>query len=301
MRLNKRGDIMKSLLNDYIIYLKVNNRAKNTISSYKTDLNQLKRYLSNNNINITEIDIQILIDFLSNLDDINIKRTGKPLSANTKIRKISTLKDFFAYLHTVKGAIKNNPAIKLKTPRTPSRNPKYLSLDESIRLLNSIDNTRDLAMFTLFLNNALRLEEMANIKIFDIKGDTLSIIGKGNKQRELPLNKTTLSAINNYLKERPDVSSDYLFITNRGDGFSVGGIQYLVKKYLKKAGLNHKKYSTHDLRHTSATLMHNNGVDIRTLQEILGHADISTTQIYTHVNQKIKKKAINSNPLNSSM
>ena len=292
---------MKNLIADYINYLRVNNKAKNTITSYQTDLLQLEDYLNANNTNVTEVGLQDLINFLAELDKRNIIKTKAPLAPTTKMRKIASIKDFFSYLFEVKEVIKENPALRLKPPKRPVRNPAYLSLDESIKLLNSvtgIHKARDLAILTIFLNCGLRVEEIVKIKISDIKGSILTVKGKGNKEREVPLNEMCITAINNYVDERELVDNDILFITERKSGFSVSGMQYLVKKYLKKAGIDVNKYSTHDLRHTAATLMHNNGVDIRDIQEILGHKDISTTQIYTHVNQKNKQNAVNNNPLN---
>lgn len=292
---------MKNLITDYLDYLRVNNKAENTITSYQTDLLQLEDYLNANNTNVTEVGLQDLINFLAELDKRNIIKTKAPLAPTTKMRKIASIKDFFSYLFEVKEVIKENPALRLKLPKRPVRNPAYLSLDESIKLLNSvtgIHKARDLAILTIFLNCGLRVEEIVKIKISDIKGSILTVKGKGNKEREVPLNEMCITAINNYLDERESVDNDILFITERKSGFSVSGMQYLVKKYLKKAGIDVNKYSTHDLRHTAATLMHNNGVDIRDIQEILGHKDISTTQIYTHVNQKNKQNAVNNNPLN---
>lgn len=292
---------MKNLTADYINYLRVNNKAENTITSYQTDLLQLEDYLSANNTNVTEVGLQDLINFLAELDKRNIIKTKAPLAPTTKMRKIASIKHFFNYLFEVREIIKVNPTLKLKPPKKPVRNPSYLSLDESVVLINSVNGnhkTRDLAILTIFLNCGLRVEEIVKIKISDIKGSILTVKGKGNKEREVPLNEMCITAINNYVDERESVDNDTLFITERKNGFTVSGMQYLVKKYLKKAGIDVSKYSTHDLRHTAATLMHNNGVDIRTLQEILGHADISTTQIYTHLNPTIKQNAVNNNPLN---
>lgn len=292
---------MNTLINNYLNYLKVNDMADNTIKNYKVDLNQLENYLTLNNVSITDVKIQHLNGFLADLDKKNIDKKGTALASTTKMRKIACLKDFFDYLYNIENIIEENSTLKLKSPKRPVRNPTYLSLDESVKLLNNVDGihkARDLAILTIFLNCGLRVEEIVKIKISDIKGSILTVKGKGNKEREVPLNEMCITAINNYVDERELVNNDILFITERKSGFSVSGMQYLVKKYLKKAGIDVNKYSTHDLRHTAATLMHNNGVDIRDIQEILGHKDISTTQIYTHVNQKNKQNAVNNNPLN---
>lgn len=161
---------------------------------------------------------------------------------------------------------------------------------------------RDYAILTLFLNCGLRLSELANINVDDIKDDKLTVIGKGNKQRTVYLNDACINAINRYLSVRPKENlkdKKALFLSKRLQRISIKTIQYLVKKYLKKANLTGKKYSTHKLRHTAATLMYKYGkVDIRTLQKLLGHSNISTTQIYTHVDDSELKEALNKNPLN---
>lgn len=292
---------MEELIDNYLSYLRVNNKAENTIKNYKVDLKQFRKFMEHNNLNITEVNIQHITNFLATLDKNSIEARGISLSSTTKMRKITSIREFFNYLIKF-DIVDKNPAALLEMPKKPVRNPSCLSFSESVNLLNHVDGLhkkRDLAILMVFLNCGLRVSELVNIKLEDIKGNILTIIGKGNKERQIPLNDVCITAINTYLSVRPDVESDYLFISERKKGFTVGGIQYLVKKYYKNAGINIKKYSTHDLRHTAATLMHNNGVDIRTLQEILGHADISTTQIYTHLNPEIKQKAVNNNPLNN--
>lgn len=295
---------MKILINNFLNYLKVNEgKADNTVSSYKTDLSQLNDYLNDNIINITDVKLQDLNNFLVRLDDKNKETKGQSLSARTKARKIASIKEFFKYLFEIEEIIADNPTLKLKTPKIPKGLPTFLSENESFALINVTRKnknkaSRDMAILAVFLNCGLRVSEIINIKLGDIKNNILRVTGKGSKTREIPLNEMTIYAINQYLRDRPDVEADELFITERKAGFSVSGMQYLVKKYMKEANINTKKYSTHDLRHTAATLMHNSGVDIRTIQEILGHTDLSTTQIYTHLNQEIKQEAVNSNPLN---
>ncbi len=215
---------MKNLITDYINYLRVKSKAKNTITGYQTDLLQLEEYLNINNITITDINLQHLINFLAELDKRNITKTGLPLAPTTKMRKIASIKDFFNYLFEVRDMVKNNPALKLKSPKRPIRNPSYLSLDESIKLLNSVEGiykTRDLAILIIFLNCGLRVDEIVKIKVSNIKDNILLVRGKGDKEREIPLNEMCVTAINNYLKERESVNNDILFITERKGGFSV--------------------------------------------------------------------------------
>ena len=235
------------------------------------------------------------LDYLSNNSD----------KATTRSRKVSALKSFFNYLCFKEKALEINPTVELEMPRLEKRNPKYLTLDESLSLLHSIDGKfekRDYAIITLFLNCGLRLSELVNINIKDIKGTSLSVIGKGNKERSLYLNEACKSAIDDYIKVRPKDNlkdHDALFISSFGKRISNRMVEMIVKKYVMQAGLDPKKYSPHKLRHTAATLMLKYGkVDIRSLQQVLGHESISTTEIYTHVDNEQVKDALSKNPLN---
>ena len=304
--MEESGAKMKEQITNYLNFLKVNEgRSDNTIASYKVDLKQLNEYLEKNNLNITNIKLQHFIDFLLYLDEQNKKKTGDVLSASTKARKITTIKSFFKYLLEVEGLIKDNPTLKLRHPKIPKTLPQFLTLDQALALIKSAEKvpskaTRNKAILTLFLNSGLRISELIKIELDDIRNGVVRVVGKGKKTREIPLNDMTLSAVNEYLKVRPKVNSNKLFITERNDGFSVSGMQYLIKRHFEMAGIDTKKYSTHDLRHTAATLMHNNGTDILTIGDILGHESVSTTQIYTHLNQEIKQKAVDNNPLNKA-
>ncbi len=211
--------------------------------------------------------------------------------------------------------IDSNPAQNLETPKLDKRLPKYLSLDDSKKLLNVTVNDesdenkeRDYAIITLFLNCGLRLSELIGINLQDINFDDykLTVIGKGNKERTIYLNKACINAIKDYIKVRPTegvkndskASNKALFLSKRRERISNRTVQYIVEKELRKAGLDTSKYSTHKLRHTAATLMYQYGeVDIRALQEILGHKSISTTEIYTHVSNEQARDAIERNPL----
>ena len=211
--------------------------------------------------------------------------------------------------------IDSNPAQNLETPKLDKRLPKYLSLDDSKKLLNVTVNDesdenkeRDYAIITLFLNCGLRLSELIGINLQDINFDDykLTVIGKGNKERTIYLNKACINAIKDYIKVRPTegvkndskASNKALFLSKRRERISNRTVQYIVEKELRKAGQDTSKYSSHKLRHTAATLMYQYGeVDIRALQEILGHKSISTTEIYTHVSNEQARDAIERNPL----
>lgn len=200
----------------------------------------------------------------------------------------------------------SNPMSLLEGPKIPKRMPHYLELEEVQRLLITIlDNDdefyklRDYSIIMLFLNTGLRLSELVNIHTDHLnKDNSIRIIGKGNKERRIYLNSSVLESINDYMRVRPDSNVDNIFVNKTGDQFlGPRGIQYMVTKYLKKCGLG-GKYSPHSLRHTAATLLYQYGdVDIRTLQVILGHESVSTTQIYTHVNSVQIREAINLNPI----
>ena len=221
---------------------------------------------------------------------------------------------FFNYLSQKANLIEFNPAQNLETPKLDKRLPKYLSLEDSKRLLNvagsddNRNNKRDYAIITLFLNCGMRLSELVGINIKDINFSEcqMTVIGKGNKERTIYLNKACMTAINNYLAVRPVEgiktdkanSKNALFLSERKERISRRTVQYIVDKELRVAGLDTSKYSVHKLRHTAATLMYQYGkVDIRALQEVLGHESISTTEIYTHVANVQARSAIENNPL----
>jgi len=257
---------------------------------------------------ISKIKLDDIHAFLSYLA-IDLK--SKPA---TRARKVSTIRIFFNYLSQKTGLIENNPAQNLETPKLGKRMPKYLTLDESKKLLDitisdendNENNIRDYAIITLFLNCGIRLSELVGINIKDITFSEckLNVIGKGNKERTIYLNKACMNAIKDYIDNaRPKEgikydSKDALFLSKRRERISNRTVQYIVKRELQKAGLDTTKYSVHKLRHTAATLMYQYGnIDIRALQELLGHKSISTTEIYTHVDNSQVRNAVESNPL----
>jgi site-specific recombinase XerD len=198
-----------------------------------------------------------------------------------------------------------NPLADLDAPKVPKSLPRYLTLEESQRLLIAIDGknkARDYCIICLFLNCGLRISEIVGLNISDIRNDSLRVLGKGNKTRIVYLNDACLQAINTYLNERKLIAAidkNALFLSNRRKRMSTDAVHAMVKKTLKAAGLDPSKYSSHKLRHTAATLMLSNGVDVRTLQEVLGHDNLNTTQIYTHVDNSELRIAAAANPLAS--
>lgn len=303
---------------NFLSYLEtIQGKSVGTVKEYFYDLRLFFRFIKShknmvdddikfNNIDISDITINHirkinLSDLYAFMSYLSRKRNNK---ANSRARKVASIKSFFNYLTNKAGLLEYNPASELESPKLLKRLPRYLNIEESKKLLNSIsgDNRqRDYAIITLFLNCGLRLSELVNININKIKDDTLTIIGKGNKERTVYLNKACINAIRSYMRIRPKdgvKDKNALFLSERKKRISNKTVQYIVKKYIKAAGLDPERYSTHKLRHTAATLMYKHGnVDIRALQEILGHESISTTQIYTHVDDKQLRKAADSNPL----
>ena len=227
----------------------------------------------------------------------------------TRARKTSTLRIFFKYMSVQTHQIPTNPAELLESPKVKQSLPKHLTLENSLELLNSVDGAnerRDYCILTLFLNCGLRLSELCGLNLSDISSDgIMTVTGKGNKERAVYLNDSCLAAVKAYLAVRPNegiVATDRnaLFISRNRRRISPKTVQYIVKTYLAKAGLGGMGYSTHKLRHTAATLMYQHGdVDIRVLKDILGHANLGTTQIYTHVSDAQIKRAVDANPLSN--
>ena len=310
-------DDMPQILQDYLKnYLTVTkNRSPNTVNEYYYDLRDIFQFIKRDKYNLKiddykKIDISDLdLNFFKSveLSDIYDYLYDKNTKAISRARKISSIKSLYKYLCDIVKKVDRNPTSGLEAPKLEKRLPKYLNLDESITLLHSIDGEfkeRDFAIITLFLNCGLRLSELVGIDIQHIKGDTLSVIGKGNKERSVHLNKACLDAINDYLRVRPidkvkGADRNALFISRKYKRISPRMVEIMVKDYIVQAGLDPKKYTPHKLRHTAATLMHKHGgVDIRTLQQVLGHETIATTQIYTHIDSDEVKSAIDNNPLN---
>ena len=269
------------------------------VHKFKNKYNYIKEMSINDIRSLSNSDIYSFMFFLAECH----------YKINSRIVKTEHLKTFFDYLYTIKHSVFQEPFKKLQTEKKVEQKlPNYLSLDESKKILNlyanSTKNTeiRDHAILHLFLNCGLRLSEMSNLNIddFNFDEDKFNIIGKGNKERIGYLNKPTKEALLKYLKIRTknkSTSSKALFISNFGLRTSVSTIKHLVKKAYLKADINNDKYSAHTLRHTCATLLYRNGTDIKIIQELLGHVQIDTTEIYTHLHDQEVMDAMNSHPL----
>ena len=324
INVEQNPDFINSFL-DYSITIL--NKSQNSVKEYNYDLNMFFKYIKIHFKLTTETDFKKISikditldtvkkitpdDILSFLSYLALNQNSKPA---TRARKISTIRIFFSYLSQKAKLLEVNPAQNIETPKKEKRMPKYLSLDDSKKLLDVTmdeddeNKERDFAILTIFLNCGLRLSELVGIDIKDIDFSEykLNVIGKGNKERTIYLNKSCINAINAYLAVRPKEgvkvdskkSQQALFLSKRRERISNRTVQYIVEKELRRAGLDTSKYSTHKLRHTAATLMYQYAnVDIRALQELLGHESISTTEIYTHVNNEQVRNAVELNPLN---
>lgn len=307
---------------DFLEYLlSIKGKSEKTVNEYFLDLRTFYRFLvmrfklSKEVDKFEEIDINLVsLDTIKKINIIDlhsfiayIDRERKN-SNRTKARKIACLRSYFKYLYSIVKLIPENPALNLETPKNSSRLPVALTLKESKDLLSSISSNngnnekRDYAIIMIFLNCGLRLSELISIDVNSFKGDTLTVVGKGNKERTVYLNEVCLEAIDEYVSVRPEAKPGHenaLFLSNRKTRITQKGVQHMLDKYLKETGLSVEKYSPHKLRHTAATLMYQYGnVDIRALQEILGHESISTTQIYTHIDKEQLRDAVKNNPLN---
>lgn len=318
------------ILRDFLIYHEtIRGHSKATVDEYYLDLRTFFRFLKLSRglvsrtteldeISIADVDVPFVAsvtlaevyDFLAYLARDRVKQANSPepeygLSASSRARKISAIRSFFKYLTMKAKLLDENPVQDLDSPKIPKTLPRYLTLEESQRLLSVVEGKnreRDYCVLCIFLNCGLRISEIVGLNVSDYRGESLRVVGKGNKERTVYLNDACRDAIDRYLEVRkllapPRVTA--MFLSNRRARISCDSIQVMVKKNLTKAGLDASLYSAHKLRHTAATLMLQNGVDVRTLQEVLGHENLNTTQIYTHIDNAELRTAADANPLSS--
>lgn len=314
------------VIREFLVYHEtIKNHSPKTVQEYYLDLRNFFRFLKidkglvPNDSELEEVSINdIDLEFVASvtLSDVynylyymshdrvvshNSRNVEQGASSTTMARKVATIRSFYKYL-TKSNKLEENPLADLDTPKTRKTLPRYLTLDEAKTLLSSVDGRnkeRDYCILMLFLNCGIRISELVGLNITDVRGDNLRILGKGNKERVVFLNDACIKALNDYIKIRASVSanSPALFITSRRDRISRAAVHSLVKKHIKEAGLDSSRYSAHKLRHTAATLMLHGGVDVRTLQELLGHEHLNTTQIYTHVENESLRQAAMMSPL----
>lgn len=313
-------DEMSDIVINYSMYLRnVRGLSAKTVDEYCLDLRTFFRFIKLDrglvspdtefeDIPVKDVDLEFIrsIKTFDVFQFMNFVADERNNISSTRQRKSTSLKSFFNYLTVHEKLLSENPTENLVPPKKASSLPHFLSLEQSVDLLNSVDGKnaeRDRCILTLFLNCGMRVSELVSINLSDVmrNNDTLRIIGKGNKERIVYLNEACLKAISDYLAVRPKdgvKDKNALFLSNRGTRISVKMVQAMVKKYLEKIGLGGTGYSVHKLRHTAATLMYRYGhVDIRVLKEILGHANLGTTEIYTHLSNEQIEEAIKSNPL----
>lgn len=314
-------DSMPVLVQDYLNYL-ISTKGKSmlTVQGYALDLQIFFRYLMIRRGLVSEdtpfdaIDIHALdIDFMKTvrLEDayafLTYCQRVRGNDSAARARKAVSIKRFYRYLSLDQRYIDKNPLQELESPKLRKSQPKYLTLDQSLDLLHCIDGNfreRDYCIITLFLNCGLRISELVGLNLSNIRSDnTMTVIGKGNKERTIYLNDACQAALRRYLQVRPaDGLQDRnaLFISRNNRRISVRAVQNIVEKFLDKAGLSGQGFSAHKLRHTAATLMYQHGhVDVLLLKEILGHENLATTEIYTHISDSQLKKAVDANPLST--
>lgn len=328
--LTLKNDEFKSfpqVLKDYASYtVTIKGNSEKTVCEYLLDLRTFFRFyiIKRDDLELTDNEIEKLSIKSITEDDVK-KVTQKMIieflmytglerenSTTTRMRKLSSLRSFYRYAYTKERIVESNPTADIDAPKKAKTLPKYLTVDEAVRLLESVkaDNesktkARDYAIIALFLNTGIRLSELVglNLQSFDSELSFIKVIGKGNKERIVYLNNAAKSAVEAYLRVRLDpkhvrTSDNAFFLSGREQRISNKTVQFIVYKYLKLAGLESKGLSVHKLRHTAATLMYQSGkVDIRVLKDILGHEQLNTTQIYTHVVDRNLEEAVENNPL----
>lgn len=319
-----------AVLRDFLIYHEtIKGHSKATVEEYFLDLRNFLRFLKLerglvprgtelDQISIMDVDVDFLgavtlneiysyLAFLSR-DKVKHEKSREPeygLMASSRARKVATIRSFYKYLTVKTKQLENNPVADLDSPKTAKSLPSYLTLSEAKALLASVDGVnreRDYCILCIFLNCGLRISEIVGLNMSDLREDSLRVRGKGAKERVVYLNDACKEAIERYLPVRQAMATpgcNAFFVSNRRERMSRATVHAMVKKSLARAGLDAEKFSAHKLRHTAATLMLQNGVDVRTLQELLGHEHLNTTQIYTHVDNSELRIAAEANPLGS--
>ncbi len=308
------------LLRDFLFYMEtIRGRSPKTVEAYYTDLHTffcfMKAYKNDlpkqdlNEIDISDIGQEFIrsITLSDVYEYLNYTMSERENNAKTRARKVSSLRSFFKYLTTKAHVLEENPIQELEIPALKKSLPKYLTLEQSLELLSHVDSSspkRDFCMVTLFLNCGIRLSELVGLNLSNIhlREKRMTVLGKGNKERLLYLNDACIRSIEEYLQERSQIAAikekNALFLSSRGTRITARRVQQIIQRSLEQAGLAGQGFSTHKLRHTAATLLYQQGgVDIRVLQEMLGHVNLGTTEIYTHTSSQQLKEAAESSPL----
>ena len=316
------------ILRDFLTYHEnIKGHSSRTISEYYLDLRMFLRFIRLmrndmpvstplDDIPIKDIDLSFIrtittsevFDFLSYLANDRAINADSPapdygIEPSARARKLSAIKSFYKYLTVRTKQLTDNPVADLEYPKLRKSLPKYLTLSQSAALLQSVsgqNQKRDYAILMLFLNCGIRRSELVGLNLTDVYDDRIRVVGKGNKERIVYFGTACRKAIDAYLPERnKKVLTDNraLFGSRNGNRISVDAVHALVKKALLQAGLDATQFSAHKLRHTAATMMLSGGVDVKTVQEVLGHENLNTTQIYTHIENTELKVAAEANPL----
>ncbi|MCM1298799.1 MAG: tyrosine recombinase XerC [Firmicutes bacterium] len=324
---NYRNDAPQYLI-DFLTHIEiVKNRSQLTVKNYYCDLRLFLRFLKKKNdpslssVELSQISIADIPDSLVKnvtlmdiLEFLTYSKQSRDNQPKARARKAVALRQFFKYLTDNKGWFEVSPAAKLELPSPKNALPKHLTIEQANQLLAECSeiktwaDSRDYCMITFFLNCGMRLSELVGISVNDyIKSvdpktgnaySFLKVIGKGNKERIIYLNNACVSAYEAYLKVRPNVQNEKaLFLSKQYKRISNRRVEQIIEEKLMKSGLSGYGFSVHKLRHTAATLMYQNGVDVRVLKEVLGHENLNTTQIYTHVSDNQIKQAMDQNPL----
>jgi len=316
------------IIREFLFYHEtIKGHSRKTVDEYFLDLRTFFRFLKLHkgnlpedtpfeHISIMDVDLEFVksvtitdvYEYLAFLSrdrpkQANSASTEYGLNANSRARKIAVIRSFYKYLTLKANKLSENPVADLDSPKLRKSLPRFLSLDESIKLLDGVDGInreRDYCILTIFLNCGVRISELAGLDLSDLRSDSIRVLGKGNKERIVYINDACAEAINDYIAVRKQIAAidrRALFLSSRRTRISTSTIHSLVKKHLLAAGLDSSKYSSHKLRHTAATLMLKSGVDVRTLQELLGHEHLNTTQIYTHIESSSLRDAASRSPL----
>jgi len=317
-----------NVLKEFLVYHEnIKGQSQLTISEYYLDLRMFFRFvkLMRNDMPVTtkledisikdidlafirEIDTSDVFDFLSYLSNDRALNPDSMapeygISPAARARKLSAIKSFFKYLTIRTKQLQENPVAELEYPKLRKSLPKYLTLEQSAALLKAVsgqNEKRDYAILMLFLNCGIRRSELVGLNLTDVYEDRIRVVGKGNKERFVYFGSACRKAIDAYLVERNQkvlTDNRALFGSRNGNRISTDAVHRLVKKALLQAGLDSTQFSAHKLRHTAATMMLSGGVDVKTVQEVLGHENLNTTQIYTHIENTELKIAAEANPL----
>ena len=319
MKLDEINDVPDIVMEFLEYHSTVRGHSDRTVMAYYLDLKILLRFLKRrrrlvdpatpfDEIDITDVDLDFIkairIEELYRYQSFS-PESSQSLSAASRCRRTSTVKSFFNYLTTKRHLLEKNVCQELDMPKRQASLPRYLEEAECERLLNACDGPyglRDYAILMLFLSCGLRVSELVSLNLTDVYEDHVRVLGKGNKERVVYFGEGCREALDDYLMVRnvdkvKENDKNALFISQKNCRFGVRGVQQMVEKKLLEAGLDPTRYSPHNLRHTAATLMLKNGVDTRALQEVLGHSNLNTTQIYTHLDNAALHEAAMANPI----